>query len=82
MWLQSMAFERGLAKLEMLTLLPFRYDLAQSHLDKGFHGCVFLLSHLTRFLEKAVRYMYGCFHTYNHIMKYGSMSRSAAVRAG
>ena len=74
MWLQTMASERGPAKLEILTLLTFGYDFAQSHLDKGFHGCVLLLCHLTRFLEKAVRYMYGCLHTYSHIMLYGSMS--------
>lgn len=74
MWLQTMAFERGPAKLEILTLLTLGYDFAQSHFDKGFHGCVLLLRHLTRFLEKGVRYMYGCLHTYNRIMLYGSMS--------
>jgi hypothetical protein len=35
---------------------------------------VLLMRQLTRFLEKTVRYMYGCLHTYNHIMLYGSMS--------
>ncbi len=79
MWLQTMAFERGPAKLEILTLLTLGYDFAQSHLDKGFQGCLFLLRHFTRFLEKAVRYMYGCLHTYNHIILYGNMSRHVST---
>ena len=74
MRLQTMAFERGPAKLETLTLFTFGYDFAQSHLDKGFHGRVFLLRYLTRFFEKVIRYMYGCLHTYNHIILYVSMS--------
>ena len=80
MWLKTMAFERSLAKLELFTLLTFGYDFAQSHLNKSFHGRVFLLRYKTRFLEKAVRYMYGCLHAYNHIILYGSMSRNVSVR--
>ena len=80
MWLQTMAFERGPAKRVILTLITLGYDFAQSHFDKGFQGCLFLLRQFARFLEKAVRYMYGCLHTYNHIILYGSMSKNVPAK--
>ena len=55
MWLQTMAFERGPAKLVILTLLTLGYDFAQSHLDKGFQGCLFLLRQFPRSRRQAMR---------------------------
>ncbi len=79
MWLQTMAFERGPAKRVILTLITLGYDFAQSHFDKGIQGCLFLLRQFARFLEKAVRYMYGCLHAYTHIILYGNMSRHVST---
>ena len=80
MRLQAFPFERGFAKLEAFTLTVFGDDPAEPGLDKGFHGCVLLPRHVARFLEKAIRYLYGCLHMANHIMLYGRMSNAVPVR--
>jgi len=50
MSLQTFTFERGFAKLEAFTKPVFGDDPAEPGLDEGFHGCVFLPRHFTRFL--------------------------------
>ena len=76
MSLQSFSLERGLPKLEALALLVFGDDTSKTCLDKGLHGCVLLPGDPARFLEKAIRYLYGCLHMGNHIIRYGGMSRT------
>ncbi len=68
MGLQTAAFEGGLSETEPVTPLTFGDNPAEPLFDKGLQSCPLSMGQLASLLKEAIWYLYGCFHTANHII--------------
>jgi hypothetical protein len=72
--LKAVSLESDLSKPEALSAFTVGDDLSETLFDKDLQGRSVTVGHLSRFLEKTVRNLYGCFHKYLYIIVYGNMS--------
>jgi hypothetical protein len=82
MRLEAQAFEGRFAKLKSRRLFApaFGGHFPESFLDQSFQGRFLPLGDFSRFVEKTIGYMYGRFHTANHIIS--PLGRQAAASRG
>jgi tetratricopeptide (TPR) repeat protein len=73
-WLESLAFERRLAKPERFGILALAKDLSKALFHHGTDGRPLAGGHIARFLQQCIRYLYGRLHTAICIRLYVEMS--------
>jgi hypothetical protein len=78
--LKSLSPECSLTEFEPPPPLAFGDDTTKTFFHKGFQRCILLVGQLASLFQKAVRYLYGCFHMADHIILYGKMSRAVPLR--
>lgn len=81
MRLYPLAGESDLTEAKSAAPLSFRDDSAKSLFHQGFQCGPLSMGQLTCLLKQAVRYVYGCFHTADHITAYTKPSTARDLNA-